>query len=125
MAGSTCTGAPTEVRTLNSPQWVSMCSQQRPPGLATYSGTSFASPYVAALAAMEYRSLDPQKALAVKESLRDNALDLGQAGARRSLRLRSGASAHDLDRRPLMRVLVACLWLAVAVAGARHPVTAV
>jgi subtilisin family serine protease len=51
-----------------------------PAGPATYSGTSFASPYVAALAAMEYRSLDPQKALAVKETLRENALDLGKPG---------------------------------------------
>jgi subtilisin family serine protease len=51
-----------------------------PAGVATYSGTSFASPYVAALAAMEYRSLDPQRAAAVKESLRDNALDLGKPG---------------------------------------------
>jgi subtilisin family serine protease len=51
-----------------------------PAGPATYSGTSFASPYVAALAAMEYRSLDPQKALAVKETLRDDALDLGKPG---------------------------------------------
>jgi subtilisin family serine protease len=51
-----------------------------PAGTATYSGTSFASPYVAALAAMEYRSLDPQKALAVKETLRENALDLGKPG---------------------------------------------
>ena len=51
-----------------------------PTGLATYSGTSFASPYVAALAAMDYRSLDPHKALEVKESLRANALDLGKPG---------------------------------------------
>jgi subtilisin family serine protease len=51
-----------------------------PAGTTTYSGTSFASPYVAALAAMEYRSLDPQKAHAVKESLRDNAQDLGPPG---------------------------------------------
>jgi subtilisin family serine protease len=51
-----------------------------PAGPATYSGTSFASPYVAALAALEYRSLDPQKALAVKETLRENALDLGKPG---------------------------------------------
>jgi subtilisin family serine protease len=51
-----------------------------PAGLATYSGTSFASPYVAALAAMDYRSLDPQKALEVKESLQANALDLGKPG---------------------------------------------
>lgn len=51
-----------------------------PAGPTTYSGTSFASPYVAALAAMEYRSLDPQKALTVKESLRENALDLGKPG---------------------------------------------
>ena len=29
---------------------------------------------------MEYRSLDPQKAIAVKESLQENALDLGQPG---------------------------------------------
>jgi hypothetical protein len=35
---------------------------------------------VAALAAVEYRSLDPQKALAVIESLRANALDLGKPG---------------------------------------------
>jgi subtilisin family serine protease len=51
-----------------------------PTGIATYSGTSFASPYVAALAAMEYRSVDPLKAVAVKEKLRDNALDLGPPG---------------------------------------------
>jgi subtilisin family serine protease len=51
-----------------------------PAGPATYSGTSFASPYVAALAAMEYRSLDSQQALAVKEALRVNALDLGKPG---------------------------------------------
>jgi subtilisin family serine protease len=51
-----------------------------PGGLAPYSGTSFASPYVAALAAMEYRSLDVQKALAVKETLRNSALDLGKPG---------------------------------------------
>jgi subtilisin family serine protease len=51
-----------------------------PAGPTTYSGTSFASPYVAALAAVEYRSLDPQKALAVKEGLRENALDLGKPG---------------------------------------------
>ena len=51
-----------------------------PAGVASYSGTSFASPYVAALAAMDYRELDPQKALQVKESLRDNALDLGPPG---------------------------------------------
>jgi subtilisin family serine protease len=51
-----------------------------PAGVASYSGTSFASPYVAALAAMEYRALDPQNALAVKESLRANALDLGKPG---------------------------------------------
>jgi minor extracellular protease Epr len=51
-----------------------------PGGLAAYSGTSFASPYVAALAAMEYRSLEPPKALTVRESLRSNALDLGQPG---------------------------------------------
>ena len=51
-----------------------------PAGPASFSGTSFASPYVAALAAMEYRSLDPQKALAVKETLQDNALDLGKPG---------------------------------------------
>jgi hypothetical protein len=29
---------------------------------------------------MEYRSLDPQKALAVEQSLRNNALDLGPPG---------------------------------------------
>ncbi len=51
-----------------------------PGGLATYSGTSFASPYVAALAALEYRTLDAQKAPSVKESLRSNALDLGPPG---------------------------------------------
>jgi subtilisin family serine protease len=51
-----------------------------PSGVATYSGTSFASPYVAALAALEYPTLDPQKASAVKESLRENALDLGKPG---------------------------------------------
>jgi hypothetical protein len=51
-----------------------------PAGTATYSGTSFASPYVAALAAMEYRSLDPHKALEVKEGLQANALDLGKPG---------------------------------------------
>jgi subtilisin family serine protease len=51
-----------------------------PAGPATYSGTSFASPYVAALAALDYRSLDPQKAPAVKEGLRENALDLGKPG---------------------------------------------
>ncbi len=43
-----------------------------PTGRGTYSGTSFASPYVAALAAMDYRSLNPQKALEVKESLQTN-----------------------------------------------------
>jgi hypothetical protein len=51
-----------------------------PGGLAAYSGTSFASPYVAALAALEYRSLDAQKVDSVKESLRNNALDLGSPG---------------------------------------------
>jgi len=51
-----------------------------PTGRGTYSGTSFASPYVAALAAMDYRSLNPQKALEVKESLQANALDLGKPG---------------------------------------------
>jgi subtilisin family serine protease len=51
-----------------------------PAGVATYSGTSFASPYVAALAAMDYRSLDPQKANEVKESLQADALDLGKPG---------------------------------------------
>jgi subtilisin family serine protease len=51
-----------------------------PDGLAAYSGTSFASPYVAALAAMEYRSLDPRKATAVRASLRSNAMDLGKPG---------------------------------------------
>jgi hypothetical protein len=51
-----------------------------PGGLSTYSGTSFASPYIAALAAMDYRSLDAQKALAVREGLRSNALDLGEPG---------------------------------------------
>lgn len=51
-----------------------------PSGLASYSGTSFASPYVAALAAMEYRALDLQKVPEVKESLRANALDLGKPG---------------------------------------------
>jgi subtilisin family serine protease len=51
-----------------------------PAGTATYSGTSFATPYVAALAAMDYRALDPQKALEVKEGLQANALDLGKPG---------------------------------------------
>jgi hypothetical protein len=51
-----------------------------PDGLALYSGTSFASPYVAALAALQYRSLDPQRVLVVKESLRSNAMDLGKPG---------------------------------------------
>lgn len=51
-----------------------------PGGLAPYSGTSFASPYVAALAAMEYRTLDPQKVHAVRETLRSSALDLGKPG---------------------------------------------
>jgi subtilisin family serine protease len=51
-----------------------------PEGLATYSGTSFASPYVAALAALQYRSLDLQRANAVRESLRSNAQDLGKPG---------------------------------------------
>lgn len=51
-----------------------------PTGLATYSGTSFASPYVAALAAIDYRSLDPRKALEVKQTLEANALDLGKPG---------------------------------------------
>jgi subtilisin family serine protease len=51
-----------------------------PDGFAAYSGTSFASPYVAALAALEHRSLDPQHALAVKENLRGNAMDLGRPG---------------------------------------------
>lgn len=51
-----------------------------PAGLATYSGTSFASPYVAALAAMDYRSLDPKKAREVTQDLEANALDLGKPG---------------------------------------------
>jgi hypothetical protein len=51
-----------------------------PGGVAPYSGTSFASPYVAALAAMEYRTLDSENALAARESLRSNALDLGKPG---------------------------------------------
>lgn len=51
-----------------------------PAGPTTYSGTSFASPYVAALAATEYRSLDPEKALSVKRALQDDALDLGTPG---------------------------------------------
>jgi subtilisin family serine protease len=51
-----------------------------PGGLAAFSGTSFASPYVAALAAMEYRSLDPREAIAARESLRSHALDLGKPG---------------------------------------------
>lgn len=51
-----------------------------PAGLATYSGTSFASPYVAALAAMEYRALNPQQVPAAVDALRGNALDLGKPG---------------------------------------------
>jgi subtilisin family serine protease len=51
-----------------------------PAGPTTYSGTSFASPYVAALAATEYRTLDPLKVLAVKETLQKDALDLGAPG---------------------------------------------
>jgi hypothetical protein len=51
-----------------------------PGGLANYSGTSFASPYVAALLATEYRSLDSQQALVVREGLRSNAMDLGKPG---------------------------------------------
>jgi subtilisin family serine protease len=51
-----------------------------PDGLAVYSGTSFASPYVAALAALEHRSLDRAQAVAARESLRGNAMDLGEPG---------------------------------------------
>jgi subtilisin family serine protease len=49
-------------------------------GIAAYSGTSFASPYVAALTALDHRRPDQQAATQIRQSLRTNAIDLGVPG---------------------------------------------
>ena len=125
MADSTCTAAPPEVRTLNLPRWVWMSSPPRPPALPAYSGTSFASPYVAALAAMEYRSLDPQESARGQRDPARQRPGPGQTRSRRSLWLWSGASARDRDRRPLMRALVACVLARAERGRPRNGITAI